>query len=302
MIRYKTIISFKNKILFFIIIYIFFCNHYYKKKYEKIKVCLCVIGKLENIYAKEYVNHYKKLGYDHIYIYDNNNNNSERFSDILFEEIKIGFVSINDFIGFRGKYNNSQYEAYYDCYNKYSRYYDWLSFFDFDEFLDINTKTIQEFLDKKIYKNCQNIKINWLVYNSYNESLFYENKPLKKRFINIFLNDASNKHIKSTVRGKIKKNYWSKWLNPHSSGTNFKACSSSGKKIDSKTPFVNPPDYKNAFLKHFSKKSFEEFCLKLKRGWPDITDNMIIINNIIKSNKNNKEKRKIIHKIFNITN
>lgn len=241
------------------------------------------------------------MGYDHIYIYDNNNNNSERFSDILFEEIKSGFVSINSFIGYRGKYNNSQYEAYYDCYNKNGRDYDWLSFFDFDEFLDINSKTIQEFLDQKIYQNCQNIKINWLIYNSYNESLYYENKPLKKRFINIFLDDPLNSHIKSTVRGKKKINYWSKWFNPHSSGINFKACSSSGKKIDSKTPFIYPPDYNNAFLKHFNKKSFEEYCLKLKRGWPDTTDNMIIIKYLMKSSKNNEEKKKIIKKIFNIS-
>ena len=137
MICYKNIKRFKKKVLFFIIIYSFIINCNYKKKYKKAKVCLCVIGKLENLYAKEYVNHYKNLGYDHIYIYDNNNNNSERFSDILFEEIKIGFVSIIDFIGFRGKYNNSQYEAYYDCYKKNSKNYDWLSFFDFDEFLDI---------------------------------------------------------------------------------------------------------------------------------------------------------------------
>ena len=301
MIIYKNIKRFKNKILFFIIIYILIVNSNYKNKYKKTKVCLCVIGKLENVYAKEYINHYKKLGYDHIYIYDNNNNNSERFSDILFEEIKIGFVSIIDYIGYRGKYNNSQNEAYYDCYNKNRRKYDWLSFFDFDEFLDINSKTIQEFLDKKIYKNCQNIKINWLSFNSYNESLYYENKPLKQRFINIFLNDPSNKHIKSTVRGKIKNNYWSKWVNPHSSNVNFQACSSSGKTIDGKTPFVNPPDYKSAFLRHFGKKSFEEFCLKLKRGWPDATNNMIIIKNLKESNKNNKEKIKIINKIFNIT-
>ena len=31
-------------------------------------ICLCVIAKKENLYAKEYVNHYKKLGYKHIYI------------------------------------------------------------------------------------------------------------------------------------------------------------------------------------------------------------------------------------------
>ena len=261
MISLKNIKRFKIKILNIIIIYLFIVDSYYIKKSAKTSICLCVIGKSENLYAKEYVNHYKKLGYNHIYVYDNNNFNGERLSDILFEEIKNGFVSIIDFIGYRGKKNNSQYESYYDCYKKNKRNYDWLSFFDFDEYLVINSKTIQEFLDNKIYTKCQNIKINWLMYNSYRESLYYENKPLNKRFIKPFFNDSGNQHIKSTVRGNLPKNYWRKWLNPHSSGYNITSCSSSGKYIDSKTPFVYPPDYKKAFLKHFYKKSFEEYCL-----------------------------------------
>ena len=50
-------------------------------------------GKNENLYTKEYVNYFKKLGYNHICIYDNNNHNGQRFEDVLQEEIKINFVS-----------------------------------------------------------------------------------------------------------------------------------------------------------------------------------------------------------------
>ena len=39
----------------------------------------------------------------------------------------------------------------------------------------------------------------------------------------------------------------------------------------------------------------------LKRGWPDQADNIHVINDLIKSNKNNEEKIKIINKIFNLT-
>ena len=38
----------------------------------KSKVGLCVIGKKENKYAKEYVDYYKSIGFSHIFIYDNN--------------------------------------------------------------------------------------------------------------------------------------------------------------------------------------------------------------------------------------
>ena len=53
------------------------------KKKKKIKVCLCVIGKKENLYIKEFINHYREIGYNHIYIYDNNDINSERIDSII---------------------------------------------------------------------------------------------------------------------------------------------------------------------------------------------------------------------------
>ena len=41
------------------------------------------MGKLENLYIEEYVNHYIKLGVDKIFIYDDNDINTEKFSDVL---------------------------------------------------------------------------------------------------------------------------------------------------------------------------------------------------------------------------
>ena len=79
-----------------------------------------MIAKKENLYAREYVNHYKKLGYSHIYIYDNNNINDEKFEDVIKEEIDSGFVTI---INIRGKIKGQCY-AYKDCYEKYNKLYD----------------------------------------------------------------------------------------------------------------------------------------------------------------------------------
>ena len=38
----------------------------------KLKVLLCTIGKEENKYIKEFVNHYRKLKIEKIILYDNN--------------------------------------------------------------------------------------------------------------------------------------------------------------------------------------------------------------------------------------
>ena len=275
------------------------------KKIKNLKVCLCTIGKKENLYAKEFIKHYKKLGYNNIFIYDNNDIEGENFENVLKDEIKEGYVIIINYRGYRGKENHPQFDAYKDCYKKNYRKYDWLSFFDFDEFLEIipSNITIQEFLGNQKYNNCQNIKINWLWYMN-NNSLYYENKPVQERITQPNYENIVNKHIKSTIRGNLKKNYWDNMNNPHSSNNNFISCSSSGKIIESASPFNSPPDYKYAFLKHYEYKSFEEFCIKINKGRSD-TDYKLyrekMIQYLYERNKSNKEKINIMKKIFNIS-
>ena len=237
------------------------------EKNNKTKVCLCAIGKNENLYIKEFVTYYKNLGYDHIFLYDNNDENGQRFEDVIQEEINENFVSIINYRGYRGDNNNPQFKAYYDCYQKNNKAFNWLSFFDIDEYLYINYTniTIQDFFDNNRYNKCQQIKINWLTYSD-NDFIHYENRPLKERFTKKSKDRSSNRHIKSTVRGNLSINYWGKAYTPHSTSYPFfNACSSSGRKT-SNIDFQINPDYKFAHLKHYSTKTIEEFCNKLKRG------------------------------------
>ena len=46
--------------------------------------------KLENRYINEFVDEYKKLGVDYFHFCDNNNNGTEKLSDMLQKEIKEG--------------------------------------------------------------------------------------------------------------------------------------------------------------------------------------------------------------------
>jgi ABC-type branched-subunit amino acid transport system substrate-binding protein len=64
------------------------------------EICLYTVGKEENAYILEYVEHYKSLGLDKIYLYDNNNIDGEKFEDVIDNYIKSGFVEI---VNFRGK-------------------------------------------------------------------------------------------------------------------------------------------------------------------------------------------------------
>ena len=300
------IFNHKCKLICLICLFCFYSIHIKSIK-QDITICLCVIAKNENLYVREFIDYYKKIGYNNIFIYDNNDENGEHFEEVINDYIQNKFVEI---INFRERNPNSQpiFDAYKDCYSRNYKKYNWISFFDMDEFLELNEKynKIQDFLNDKIFEKCQNIKINWLL--SINDQvLYFENKPLLQRIKNFNYRASGNKHIKSTVRGNLPVNYWKITPNPHSSFSNFTSCSSSGKYIDSNSPFNEPPDYKNAKLKHFFYKSFEEFCIKIKRGKCDHNQKKSehikekLFQTIYNMNKNNSAKLKIMSKIFNNT-
>jgi len=62
---------------------------------SNIKVCVCTCGKKENKYIREFVKYYKKYDDDKIFIYDNNEENCEKFE--LFN------IRLYKLINYRGK-------------------------------------------------------------------------------------------------------------------------------------------------------------------------------------------------------
>ena len=251
-------LSFKNNL----IIPDLFYESNSKKKLKK-NVALCVIGKDENDYIKEYVNHYKKLGLKKIFLYDNNEINGEKFEDIILNEINSGFVKI---INIRGK-KIVQSSSYEDCISRNRYKYDFLLFFDVDEFLYIQgNETLNSFLSHQRYKNCETIKINWLCYGD-NEILYYEKGPLQKRF----KKHSNVKNCSTTTKSiiKVKNNNKISWGDGrgHRPITNVKnACDSLGNHVSYAVWEIDPPHYEYAYLKHYFSKSSEEYANKLLRG------------------------------------
>lgn len=279
----------------------------FKKINKKLflKVCLCTIGKKENLYAYEFVEHYKKIGYDKIFIYDNNDIGDEKFEDVLNKQISNNFVEILNYRGYRGKRQSPQSEAFIDCYEKNKNNYNWLSFFDFDEFLELKrNKSIKEYLSNKVFKKCANIKINWLIFTD-NDLLYYENIALQKRFTSPSFHDNANLIIKSTVRGNLKFNYWRSMNNPHSSSNYLTACDSNGSTTDPTKFYSSSFNHEFAYLKHYPTKTIEEYCIKIKRGRADLLvklDNKTLeyyFNYFFERNKKTKKKIDYFKKSFN---
>ena len=247
------------------------------------------------------------MGYNHIYLYDNNDINGERFEDAIQAQITSGYVTLLNFRGYRGHRDDAQMDAYYDCYKRYNSKCNWISFFDIDEFLFINpvnntNLTIQELLDQPKYNDCENVKINW---KSYSDSglLYYENKPITERFTQFSKFRYEFGNVKSTIRTNLSR-HLKKTYSPHSVYRNVKGCLSSGrrKQIDF---FMLPADYKGAYIKHYVTKTISEFCNKIKRGNAEKSiplDNKKLrerFHYFFMTNKKTQEKVDIFNRVFN---
>ena len=178
-------------------------------------------------------------------------------------EINSGFVKI---ISIRGKYG-IQGSSYDDCISKNRNKYDFLLFFDFDEFLHIPSNyTINSLLSHPRYNNCDVIKINWLCYGD-NGLIYYNNESLKKRFTKVANVVFFNSQIKSIIKINNKSNII--WGNrgAHRPLVNVKnSCDSLGNPVGKDVWQINPPQYRFIYLDHYFTKSSEEFAKRFVRG------------------------------------
>ena len=271
-------------------------NSYSKKKIRNShnnKIMLCSIGKNENLYAKEFVEYYISLGFDKIIILDNNDLNGDRFEEILKNYVDKKLVEIKDLRGL--KY--IQILSFNYCYRKYKYIFDWIAFFDFDEFLYIKNNTnIKKYLYSNKFNKCQQILFHWHIYND-NDLLRYENKTMIKRFTQLRYLDTRTKFI---VRGNLEN-----LLIPSSHiAINTNYCNSKGEKIFPKSFNLSTMEKDSiAYIKHFYTKTAEEYCQKRKRGYAQSLSKQSInltkneINLFFQYNKMTFEKMKTLYKL-----
>ena len=269
---------------------------------HKIKVALCSTVKKENRYLKYFIEHYKNLNYDHIYFADNNELNDESLEDVkeVRDGIKEGFISVANYRGL--KFIDAKW--FYDCYENHSLEYDWISFFDLDEYLVLepNDTKIQDYLNNSRFNSCEHIKINWRIFTD-NDQLDFEDKHPMERFPIPSGYTKENIHVKSIVRGGLNYTNMSKNYNPHSVYRFLNACSSSGKPIEGRLYYNSPPDLEYAVLYHYVTKSIREFYTKKCRFLGNVSSfsedfKRYFFSYFFNVNKRTKEKVDIFNQLF----
>lgn len=242
-------------------------------------IALCAIGRMENQYAREFVEHYVSLGFDHLYLYDNAHEGEERLADVLGDYIADGKVTI---ILWTPKQENAQREAYNDCYHRFGGGHEWMAFFDFDEFLVIPSaeapgtgtkikpagtaqgtsqgEDIHTFMQR--YKGYDCLLVNWMDYTDGN-LIENDGRPLQERFTVPMQYDKrgiggdypENNHAKSIVRTGIA---GLAFKNPHiPKEPRLLCCNTRGEKCKQQ-PRI-PYDHSIAYLKHYTTKTISEW-------------------------------------------
>ena len=79
------------------------------------KIAICTIIKQENLYLRDWVEYYLKMGVSNIILYDNNDINGEFPQHVIGDYIESGVVIYENARGL----HRYQIEAYNNCYEKY---------------------------------------------------------------------------------------------------------------------------------------------------------------------------------------
>lgn len=263
---------FKYIVIIFLIVFFKRLNNLkdaINKNQPNLKIALCTMGKKENLYTKEFIEYYLKLGINHIFIYDNNEPNTEKIINTV-EDIYRNKVSVYE----TSKKNiTNQAGSFTDCYQNNKYIYDWFLMLDMDEYLYIVNNSLKNYLSNSKFKYCDIINFHWVLATD-NNLLHYDNRSLFERFKEPYIKSP---FVKSIVRGNITKLRYSVHSPSFSPERNI-TCNNEGKIINYtilELEDVSPISIKYAYIIHFRYKSTEEFIKKYKRGYNNWFGNRI---------------------------
>lgn len=269
------------------------------------KIAVVAIVKNEELYIKEWLDHYRKLNVNKFLLYDNNDLGNDSLVNLLKHEPDVEIIDI------RGRKKleelNFQHGIYKIAYEKYSSKFDYMGFFDIEEFLYLVDKTIPDWLSEHTeFADTDIIKFNWLIYGD-NEQLNYDPKPVQERFTIpchplccYRHNFPESRHIKCLVKtGKkmLSSNCHSFVLE------NGIARATDGQMTDMLSNVYEKPFFKYGYVKHYITKSIEEFIQRKCLSFTDVEyKNPRTAEDWLKLffsiNNDTYEKRKIIAKFI----
>jgi len=215
---------------------------------------VCCIAKNEENYLNEWVNYNLKLGFSHIYIYDNSDNNSLKrfFTD---NRVKV--------IHMPGK--QKQIMAYNDFLKKYSAQHTWVAILDCDEFITMeNYEPISDYLKKHCASG--SLGLSWRLFGD-SGKLSYSAEPVLERFT--MCEYEPNLHVKVIARCEDVESIPSPHYVTLKPGKQQRDPTG---RIMGVQYYNDKPTLKGMYINHYFCKTREEWKKKQARGKADLLD------------------------------
>ena len=218
---------------------------------------ICAIVLDEQRYIDEWISYHRKLGFGHVYLYDNSDTHSMKY-------VGSDFVTV---IHWPGKKQQIRAYDHFAKTHRDSGAHTWAAFIDVDEFIVLlKHETIVDFLAASCPDG--SVCLNWYLFGS-NGHETYQPRPVLERFTK--RQSLSNPHVKSIVRLRD----FVGVSDPHSfvttSGTTRRDCV--GRPVPDPGSLYDDPgavSVQVARINHYFCKSREEFEIKRNRGRADV--------------------------------
>lgn len=265
------------------------------------QVVVCAMAKNEHRYINEWVEHYINLGFDKIYIYDNDDIDKPYIKDFISSKFLNKCVIKN----IRGQQRPKlQHDIYTGFYYKYGKTFDWCLFCDIDEFL-FGVDDIHTWLEKPQFINAKQIRIKWKLFGDDNlierdlskkvvDSFHIEIKTSLNR--NLIYKGNLEKQGKMLIRGGLSNVVI---RSPHFGSYNFRdniipSILPSGKPCYSKVAIQEDYSNETIFLNHYMTKTLSEFIEQKLSRTDAVFGNTIALDYYWRINEKTIEKIKYL--------
>lgn len=156
------------------------------------KVVLFCIAKLEHRYIEEFCKYQLSIGFDTIYIFDN--------EDVPTYQTLLQHIPNIYVIHFPGKVMQYHAIQYFINNIMYNHDISHVIHMDVDEFIVLKKhKSIKDFIQEYIKDDCAGIGINWRFFGDSNKKT-YSNEPLRSRFT--WCQKNGDQHYKQKIKEK----------------------------------------------------------------------------------------------------
>ena len=223
---------------------------------HKYEIAIQCIARQEEVYFKEWIEHHLNIGIEHIYIYDNND--EDGLEDFLKGKLSEEDFSKIEVIPWHEPMEFQQHQALNHCVTKVKNEVKWLLSIDLDELFFLE-KPMKEFLDEFSYAS--QVYFSWESIGA-DGQLHYEDKPVKERFKQRF-------NCTDSWQGKImfRPERLKQWQVHAAKIAKGKTVNVLHNEIIVPDSFANI--YEIAWVKHYFTKSLEEWTWKMERGCAD---------------------------------